>query len=334
MIEVFGRTEAGEEVSRVTLEGGGLTANVMTWGAVLQDLRLEGHGPALVLGLERFEDYPAHSPYFGALAGRCANRIGGASFELDGQRYDVDPNFLGKHLLHGGRAGCGKRNWVLDGADRNSARLTLRMPDGEMGFPGNLDVAMTVRLLDGGVLDFEIEAVTDAPTLCNFAHHSYFNLDGGATILDHDLQIDADGFLAVDAELIPTGAVAPVEGTAFDFRAGHAVRRGSDTGLLDHNFCLSRQATALRRVARLSSAQSGVAMDIRTTEAGLQVYDGAKLAVVPDGLDGRRMEAHAGIALEPQCWPDAINHADFPQAVLRPGQTYRQHSQFVFTKGA
>jgi len=332
MTEVFGKTTSSEDVHRVVLEAGGLQASVITWGAVLQDLRLAGHAPALVLGLPRFDDYPVHSPYFGALAGRCANRIGGAAFELDGKHYELDANFLGKHQLHGGSVGCGKRNWTLAGYDKRSAQLTLEMADGDMGFPGDLSVQLTYTLLDGGVLDIDIKATTNAPTLCNFAHHSYFNLDGSASILDHKLQMAAEGFLPVDGELIPTGEVTPVAGTPFDFRFGQAVRVASESGLLDHNFCLSERAGAIRPVATLSSAASGVEMEIRTTAAGLQVYDGAKLDVQPLGLDGQAMGKHGGIALEPQCWPDAIHHPHFPQAVLRPGEQYHQHSQFAFSK--
>ncbi len=333
MKTVFGSTPYGEAVDCVVLEGGGLQAKIITWGAVLQDLRLAGHEHPLVLGFENFADYPAHSPYCGAIAGRCANRIGGARFTLDGDEFLLDANFLGKHTLHGGSRGVGKRVWTLDGYDENSARMSIRLADGEMGFPGAMDVRVTFRLMASGAFDIAIEAETDRPTLCNFAHHSYFNLGGEATINDHLLQIAADTYVPVDQELIPTGEVSAVAGTRFDFRVAKPIGDAGRAGTLDHNFCLSQSRTEIRPVAWLKSQSSGVNMEIRTTEPGLQVYDGAKIAVPVAGLGGRKMGANAGVALEPQIWPDAIHHPSFPQAILRPGETYRQHSQFVFTRG-
>lgn len=328
---VFGRMPDGTAVERVTLSGGGLTAHVLTYGAVLQDLRLDGHAPPLVLGFDRFEDYLAHSKFFGATAGRCANRIGGAAFDLDGGTHRVDPNFLGRHHLHGGSAGMGKRVWTLDSADAASATLSIRQDDGDMGYPGALEARVRIALLPDAVLDIRMTATADKPTLCNLAHHSYWNLSGEPDVLNHRLRIDADTYLPVDAELIPTGAVAPVDGTPFDLRAGPLLREVCGAVHVDHNFCLSRARQPLRDIARLSAG--GLHMDIRSTEPGLQVFDGRPLDVPVPGLDGRRMGAHAGIALEPQVWPDAIHHPDWQQAILRPGETYDQHTQFAFSRG-
>jgi aldose 1-epimerase len=174
-----------------------------------------------------------------------------------------------------------------------------------------------------------MRAETDRPTLCNLAHHSYFNLDGDADILGHRLTIAADCYLPVDAALIPTGTVAPVAGTPFDFRTGRPLRDACAEVRLDHNFCLSPARGSLREVARLKAG--AVAMTVRTTEPGLQVFDAAPFNLPARDLAGRRIGAHAGIALEPQVWPDAIHHADWPQPVLRPGQTYLQHTQFAFS---
>lgn len=331
--ETFGHMPDGAGVERVTIRGGGLTANILTYGSVLQDLRLDGHAPSLVLGFNDLGSYLEHSRYFGATAGRCANRIGGAAFSLNGTDYRLDANFLGKHHLHGGSRGVGKRSWAFTEVSTSAAELSIALQDGEMGYPGSMTVTVRYSLLPGGVLDVAFAARTDRPTLCNLAHHSYFNLDGGDTILDHDLRIDADAYLPVDGELIPTGEVRAVEGTPFDFRTPRPIRQVSGQGVLDHNFCLSDRRGALRTVGRLSSRRSGVAMDIRTTEPGLQVYDGGGTTAPVPGLDGRVMCAHAGVAIEPQVWPDAIHNPAFPQAVLNPGEAYRQQTQFVFTRG-
>lgn len=324
----FGKMPDGTPVERATIRGGGLTAQVLSYGAAIQDLRLDGHEAPLVLGFESFAPYLTHSPYFGATAGRCANRIRDGHLEIDGKTFQLDRNFLGKHLLHGGAAGMGKRLWQFEAVAEDRASLVITQADGDMGFPGTLTARVRFACLPGGVLDIRMEAETDAPTLCNLAHHSYFTL-GGETISDHFLQIDAEAYLPVDDELIPTGEERLVVGTAFDFRTPAPVRQAQP---VDHNFCLARARGPLRKVARLTNAETGLAMELRTTEPGLQVYDGAKIDIALPGLTGQPMRAHAGIALEPQIWPDANHHAAFPQAVLRPGERYAQHTQYIFTK--
>lgn len=330
--EVFGRLDDGSEVHRIRIAGGGLSASILTWGAVVQDLRLDGHAAPLVLGFERFADYPAHSPYFGAIAGRYANRIRAGRFVLDGQTVQVETNFLGRHLLHGGARGIGKRPWRIADAGPDRLRLEITDPDGHAGFPGTLAVACTYRCTAAAALSVTLEATTDAPTLCNLAHHSYFNLlDGGATAaLGHLLAVAAAAYLPVDAELIPTGEVAGVAGTAFDFRAPRALdAAGRAAAAIDHNFCLAPARRPLSFAARLA-APEGAAVEVFTTEPGLQVYTGGKLAPPVAGLGGRRYGAFAGVALEPQVWPDAPNHPAFPQAVLRPGERYSQTTEYRF----
>jgi aldose 1-epimerase len=330
VIEDFGQMPDGTAVQRLRLNGGGLTAHVLTYGTVLQDLRLEGHEAPLVLGFPEFASYLEHSRYFGATAGRCANRIRDGHLELDGQTYQLDRNFLGRHSLHGGAVSMGKQLWTLEDHAMDWAVFSIVQEDGHMGYPGRLEAKVTYALLPGGVFDVQMEATTDAPTLCNMAHHSYWCLDTGGSIADHMLQVEAEHYLPVDEGLIPTGEEATVAGTGFDFREPAPVSQQS--GLFDHNFCLSRQREGIRPVARLHSPASGVRLEVRTTEPGLQVYDGAKLDIPVPGLDGQSLGAHAGIAIEPQIWPDAPHNPDFPQAVLRPGETYRQHSQFKISK--
>ena len=329
MREAFGTLPGGGTVERLTIAGGGLSARILTWGAVLQDLRLDGHDAPLVLGFAQFAPYLELSPHFGAVAGRCANRVRGGPLELDGRSFELDRNFLGRHCLHGGSLGTGKLPWRIEehGADR--AVLGISLPDGHMGFPGKFEARVVYAAAPGGTLDIRMRASADAATLCSLAHHSYFNLDGAETVGEHLLGVEAQSYLPVDDELIPTGEIRPVAGTRFDFRAPARVAQARP---VDHNYCLSRERVAIRPVARLSSPASGVTMECRTTEPGLQVYDGAKIDIDEPGLAGRAMRVHAGIALEPQGWPDAIHHAGFPQSVLRPGEIYRQHTQYAFRR--
>jgi aldose 1-epimerase len=324
----FGTLQDGSPVHRITITGGGLTAQVLTYGSVIQDLRLDGHVPPLVLGFADFAPYLTHSPYFGATAGRCANRIRDGHLTIDNRIYQLDRNFLGRHTLHGGAAGIGKRIWRVDAQATDSVTFAITLDDGEMGFPGRMQATVTYSLLPGGILDIVMQADTDAPTLCNLAHHSYFNL-GAPTISEHRLRIAAEHYLPVDDELIPTGEVRSVAGTTFDFRQFRPLAQAHP---LDHNFCLSDTRGPLRPVAWLQNPDVGMTMELRTTEPGLQVYDGAKVDISLAGLTGQPMRAHAGIAMEPQVWPDANHHPAFPQAILHPGEGYRQQTQYIFTK--
>ena len=320
----------GSAVTRQRIEGGGLEAYVLSYGAVLQDLRLEGHDAPLVLGFEEFAPYLTDSPYFGAIAGRCANRIGVGRFTIDGVAHQVDQNFQDLHHLHGGREGVGKRNWTVESVFSDRITLRIELTDGEMGYPGNMVARCTYACLENGVFDVKITAETDAATLCNFAHHTYWNLDGGVTTDDHLMQVDADRFTVVDDGFIPTGESRDVTGTRYDFRTLRPIR---DEVFIDHNLCLSDKRVDLRKIGTLISQKSEVSMEMRSTEAGLQVYDGFKMEVSPAGLGGRRYGKNGGVALEPQVWPDAINHDGFPSALLRPGEQYHQHTQFAFSKG-
>jgi aldose 1-epimerase len=330
--EVFGETPEGETVHRFAISGGGLRADIMTWGAVLQDLRLAGHEPPLVLGFERFDDYPAHSPYFGAAAGRYANRIRDGKFTIAGNRFQTDTNFLGRHTLHGGAHGFGTRVWDVALHGRDYVTFSLHSADGDMGFPGAIDVTCTYRLKIPGTLSVEFTATTDEPTLCNLAHHSYFNLDDGGSgdILDHRMMLNAGAYLPVDDELIPTGVVQPVDGTPFDFRLARPIRTEDGQLPYDHNFCLAAARGPLHQAAWVQGAASGVEMEVWTTEPGVQFYAGQNVAREALGHGGRRYQAHAGFCLEPQVWPDSPNRPYFPQAVLWPGEIYRQTTEYRF----
>ncbi|MGV8937751.1 MAG: aldose epimerase family protein [Allorhizobium sp.] len=332
--EDFGRMLGGDTVTRVLLQGGGLTARVMTWGAVIQDLRLDGYKSPLVLGFEHFDDYPLHSSYFGATPGRCANRIDGGKFTLDGTAYQLECNEKGLNHLHGGSDGIAKRNWRIVDLSKDSVVLEIVDPDGRAGYPGNCTITATYHLKDDGVLSVSYDTTADQPTPANICQHSYFNLDGRDDALDHDLMIAADHYLPVDELLIPTGEVRAVAGTAFDFRE-MAPMRHAENGvqtLYDHNFCLGQARGPKRSVALARSINSGIVMEVRTTEPGVQFYSGSKLNVPVPGLQGRKYGAFAGFCLETQSWPDAVNHQNFPNAVLRPGERLIQETDYVFSK--
>ncbi|MGB3391161.1 MAG: aldose epimerase family protein [Pseudaminobacter sp.] len=331
--EIFGSFH-GQDVRRFSIAAGGLSAKVLSWGAVVQDLRLSGHDAPLVLGFEHCGAYFSDTAYFGAIVGRSANRIRDGRFALDGKSYRIDPDHPGTHGLHGGSGGFSRRLWQVADHGADFVTLALRDPDGTMGFPGTLDLQCTYRLRAPATLSLELTAVCDAPTLCNLAHHSYFNLDDGGSgdIIDHQLTIAADAYLPVDEALIPIGAVQPVKGTLLDFRQARKLRMATDGQQFsyDHNFCLAAGRGQLRQAAWAKGVASGVEMEVWTTEPGLQLYIGQHVAPDAPGLGGRRYRAFSGFCLEPQVWPDSPNQPCFPQAILRPGETYRQVTEYRF----
>lgn len=330
---IFGRLDDGSEVEALTLKGGGLTAEVLTWGAVVRDLRLDGHAPPLVLGFETLSDYLLHSRSHGASPGRVANRIGGGHFTLDGRDYALERNEAGVTHLHGGSDGLGRRLWRVENHASDSLTLAARDPAGRAGYPGNLDVLCHMNLVEGG-LRIVYESRCDAPTLSNLCHHGYFNLDGAGDILSHHLRIAADHYLPVTNLKIPTGEIASVEGTAFDLREGAVLaERFAETGVaFDHNFCLSAEREGLRPVAWAESPVSGLRMEVATTEPGVQLFCAIGMNIAVPGLEGRHYGSAAGFCLETQIWPDAVNHRGFPEIVLRPGEVRRQETVYRFSR--
>lgn len=330
VIEPFGVAPDGTPVERVTISAGGATATLMSWGASLQDFRIDGVDHPLVLGSPRLEPYFDEMRYYGAIAGRVANRIEGGTATLDGRTYRFDRNEDGVTTLHGGAHGSSNLVWTIADHGPAHCRFSLRMADGLDGFPGNLDVSVTYSLSGDRALRIEIEATTDAPTFCGFAHHSYWNLDGTPDLANHKLTVHADRYNAVDERRIPVGAPKPVDGTRFDLRTPQPIIQ-PDAEPLDHNFCCFDEVSeTLRELAVLSTPE--LALRISSTDPGFQVYDGARMDTTPvAGLTGRPYGPYAGIALEPQRWPDAPNRPDFPSVILRPGETYRQVSEFRIT---
>ena len=323
----FGTTAAGKTVHRLTLSDGPLSASILTWGSTLQDVRLDGVSHALTLGSPGFAPYEGPLASAGGLIGPVVNRISGARADLDGRTVRLEAREGTGMTLHSGSAGTHRKLWTLEDHGPAHALLAIDLPDGEAGFPGAR--RLTARWqVEGAALTLEVEATTDAPTWINVANHSYWNLDGTETIEGHVLECPAARYLTADEEGLVDGGIASVEGTALDFRGGRALGLGLPH--LDNNLILAEARRELSHAATLTGA-SGVRMILETTEPGLQVYDGWKLAPVgaPDH-QGREVAPHRALALEAQGWPDAPSHPGFPSIRLDPGETCRQVTRWSF----
>jgi aldose 1-epimerase len=330
---VFGQVDEAPVFEVAIASRAGASAKILTYGAVLRDLTVPSpRGPQrVVLGLNTLSDYLVYSPHFGAVPGRFANRIANGRFTLDGVAYQLDRKPGDKHTLHGGPHGFGHRIWKLGAYDASSVELTLESPDGDSGFPGALTATCVYRLVEPATLRVELSAVSDRPTIVNLTQHTYFNLDGSPDILDHEVNLFADFYTPADAELIPTGEIRAVAGTAYDFRNPRPVRNPTATKY-DTNFVAARQpdAEGLAPIATVRSPLSGLTMALFSTEPGVQFYDAAPLNCPAPGLNGEHYGAHAGLALEPQAFPDSPNRRHFTDCVLRPDEEYRHVSEFRF----
>ena len=324
----------GQEIGEVVIASqAGAVATIMSWGAVLRDLVVPGRsGPQrVVLGLDTLDDYVRYSPNFGAVVGRYANRIGQARFRLDGREVDLVANENGNEL-HGGPDGFGRRAWTIVSHDRRGVHLALVSEDGDMGYPGRLFATATYEMLEPATLRITLQAIADQPTPVNLTTHSYYNLDGSTDVRDHRLQVSADFHTPVDAELIPTGEIASVVGTRFDFREARQLRTDAAYQDYDANLVIRREpGSGLTHAATLSSDVSGIALELWTTEPGVQVYDGHLIDVPVAGLGGSILQPYAGLPLEPQKFPDSPNRSYFPSTLLVPGRVSRQVSKVRFT---
>ena len=289
-------------------------------------------GPQHVcIGLTTIEDYKKHSSHFGAVPGRFANRIAGGRFTLDGQAYTLPCNEGGINTLHGGPQGFGKRPWTIVAHTENSVTLTLHSADGDAGFPGNLEATCVYTMLEPATLRFDLTATTDAPTVVNLTNHAYFNLDGSPDILDHVLTINAESRTPTDEHNIPTGAIEPVAGTPFDFRSPRPVRNEAGQAY-DLNYVIGgKRDGVLIHAARATAPSNGLTMNVFTDQPGIQFYDAKKLDCPVPGIGGAHYGNHAGFCLETQLYPDAPNKPNFPSSVLRPGERYRNVTEFRFS---
>jgi aldose 1-epimerase len=322
----------GRRIRSYPLVSGDISASILDLGAGVQAVHPLGEARSVTLGSPDAAAYGRIMQNFGTVVGPVANRIRGAAFELKGRTYALDANQNGRHSLHSGSAGTHLKTWTVLHHEATTITLALDLPDGDGGFPGNRRITSTYRL-EGAALIHELKAETDAPTLMNPALHAYWNMqppeEGWA---GQRLTIHADRYLPVDGDVLPTGEVADVAGTPFDFREARTL---DPAGMpdLDHNFCLADAPRPLSPALRLESDVSGLAMTIETTAPGLQVFGMHPFSVEGDEtLHGTAYPRRAALAIEPQCWPDAPGREAWPGIVLMPGQTFRQTNRYAFER--
>ena len=342
--ELFGKTRAGEKVFRTTLRNAnGVEVALINYGATIQAIRTpDRHGcmENIVLSCASIADYEQQVAYLGTVAGRTANRTAKGMAVIDGQEYHFACN-NGPNHLHGGNCGFNRKVWqqaVIQNITSASVTMSYFSPDGEENYPGNLDVSVTYTLTEENQLHMVYRGTTDKTTLVNLTQHSYFNLAGQGSCLNHLLQIDAEHFLPADATAIPTGEVAEVKGTPFDFRTAKTI--GQDIEVehqqlvighgYDHNFCLQTHGETPRDFARVLEPESGRVMTIATDQPGVQFYSGNYLEGTP-AAGNKQYQAREGFCLETQAWPDAPNHPYFPSTELKPDETYCHHTILTFS---
>ena len=344
--EQVGELADATPVHRWTLANDrGMTVTVLTYGGIVESLEVpdrDGVPANVALGLPGLDDYlTRNSPYLGALIGRYANRIAGGAFTLDGRVYRLPVN-TPPNSLHGGTEGFDKRVWAATGTG-DGVELAYTSPDGEMGYPGTLAVLVRYTLTADNGLRIDYQAGSDAPTQLNLTNHSYLNLAGEAagSIEGHLLQLHAGRFTPTDATGIPTGELAPVAGTPFDFSSPRAIGERIDEddeqlrfGLgYDHNYVVDRPPGAegtLVPVARVTDPGSGRVLEVDTTEPGVQLYSGNQLDGTLTGSGGAAYGPRTGLCLETQHYPDSPNQPGFPSTVLRPGETFRSATVYRF----
>ncbi len=326
-----------------TIKGGNLEMTVTDFGARVLSLMVpdrNGVQGDVAVGYATLQDYLEckGERFFGAVAGRLANRLGDATFELDGKEYKISVNDNG-NTLHGGFIGLDNQVWGVVAHDESSITFSLVDAEGNDGWPGNLNIVMKYSLTADDEFKVEYEATTDAPTLVNLTHHTFFNLTGDASksILGHELQINAEKFVPINSKLIPTGELQDVAGTPFDFRTAKPIGKDIEVedeqircgGGYDHNWCVDGEG--LRSVATLYEPVSGRKMTVLTDQCGMQFYSGNFFDGSYAGKRGEIIGHRCALALETQKWPDAIHHEGFPDTVLRPGESYTHTCIYKFS---
>jgi aldose 1-epimerase len=330
-VRSFGSFE-GKRVDQFTLtSASGVEVDIISWGVVVRDWRVpvKGGRRSVVLGLDSFDDYPRHSPHLGALAGRIANRVRGASFELEGRTYRLPAND-GAQSLHGGPRGIGRLVWDAEVDDAaNAVVFSLVSPDGDAGYPGRLELQATYRL-DGNRLRLELDAATDRPTPVSLVQHQYFNLGTTDDVLDHHYRIAAHAYTESGPDLVPTGNILEIApGSDRDFGTPRTLRDAQGRPIdYDGNFVLDAGRDIADPVAVVTSPEEDLQLQLRTDRPGLQFYNAVTTDVPVPGIGGRRYGHYAGFCLEDQMFPDALHHPHFPSIVITPDRPYAHWSEF------
>jgi aldose 1-epimerase len=327
----------GADVFTFTLRNSqGMTVVLSNYGGIIQSIIVPnkaGNAVDVVLGFEHIQEYWSDEyvenyPYFGAIIGRYANRIAQGKFTIEGKSYQVSTN-AGKHQLHGGNMGFDKKVWDVLTSSNQEVVLQYLSKDGEEGFPGNVYVQLSFKLAETNELSITMTAQTDQATPINLTHHGYFNLEGTGHIGEHELLIIADSFLVQDADFVPTGDLKPVEGTAHDFTMPKAIAADWDTTMgYDQTFVLN--SVNQKAAATVYAPQSGICMELFTNQPAIQFYTAKHLAPMK-GKNGLEYGPFTAFCLEDQIHPDAVNHAHFPNTILRPGETYTHETRYVFS---
>jgi aldose 1-epimerase len=337
----FGKTRSGEQVEQFILSprSGNVSAKILTYGGYLSQLCVpdkQGKIGTIVLGFDQLDGYLNDKAYLGALIGRFGNRIARGTFTLDGSEYHLPIN-NGPNTLHGGTTGFDKAVWLplpCDSNEKPALELRYASPDGDNGFPGTVE-AVVIYTLSSDSLRIDYTATTDKPTPINLTNHAYFNLrgPGSGDVLGHVLTINASQYTPVDDTLIPTGQIAPVKGTSFDFTAATPIGQRIAQipgGGYDHNYVLDTKGDLSRLAARVEEPTSGRALEVYTTQPGVQLYTGNFLGGSVKGIGGA-YQKHGAFCLETQHFPDSPNHPNFPNTILRPGEMYRQTTIYRFS---
>jgi aldose 1-epimerase len=335
----FGNFE-GQAITEYTLtNGNGMQLSIINYGGTITKLTApdkNGKMGDVVLGYDSLSGYiQKGNPYFGALIGRYGNRIGKAQFTLDGKTYNLDKND-GANSLHGGNKGYDKVVWTAEKQGDNALKLTYHSKDGEGGYPGNLDIAVVYTLDADNSFKIDYSATTDKATPVNLTNHAYYNLSAGvdSTVLNQEIQISADKYTPVDAGLIPTGEIADVKGTPFDFTSSKPIAKdiAQVKGGYDHNWVLNKNGNTLEKVVTLYHPTSGRVMEVYTTEPGIQFYTGNFLdGTLTNTKGGAKYVQHAALCLETQHFPDSPNKPNFPSTILKPGETYKTTTVYKFS---
>lgn len=335
----FGTTPGGETVYAIELDNGMLKCRVITFGATLQSLIVpdkDGHPVDVVLGFDSLEGYRTQGGYLGATVGRFANRIADGRFSLNGQTYTLTRN-IGTNHLHGGKRGFSHRIWDIAETQEHAVTLQLFSPDGEEGYPGNLQCRVQYALEENALV-IRYHAVTDRDTVCSLTNHSYFNLEGGGSVLNHSLELFAHFYTPSKLDSIPKGTVVPVAGTPMDFtiptpigaRIAAPFSQLLFAGGYDHNYVIDGPTGTLRPMARATAFHSGIILEAETTLPGFQFYSGNYLPKGHPGKGGCIYKPRHGFCLEAQFFPDSPNQPNFPSPVLRSGEEFDHCTVFRF----